>query len=61
MESYKAIVDLDDFIYYTDGEKALVNAAISVNKLGCVVSLFAFIFLFYGNSLILLWNYFMYL
>ena len=61
MESYKAVVFLDDFIYYTDNEKTFVKVCYWVTYAGVFIGVACFYHLFVGNSLIKFWNWFLYL
>ncbi len=61
MESYKAVVFLDDFIYYTDGEKMYVKVCYYICYAGCLIGILCCYHLFVGNSLIRFWNWFLYL
>ena len=61
MESYTAYVELDDFIFYADWEKVIVLLITFISYIGGAIGLVAFMFLFKGNQLIKLWNFYVYL
>jgi hypothetical protein len=61
MVTYRALVNLDNFIYYSPAEKGLVKACAWLSYVWGIISLLVFVYLFRGNSLVKIWNFYIYL